>query len=53
MNLDRRRPGLALASSEIAAGYLVSPLATEQRAGVTNWCSKIGYRREHAGAGDK
>ena len=26
--------GLALASSQIANGYLVSPLATEQRAGV-------------------
>ena len=29
-----RDAGLALASSQIANGYLVSPLATEQRAGV-------------------
>ena len=35
------KSGLALASNQIANGYLVSPLATEQRAGVAKLATGV------------
>ena len=39
--LSNTESGLALASSQVANGYLVSPLATEQRAGVAKLATRV------------
>ena len=39
--LSNTESGLALASSQVANGYLVSPLATEQRAGVAKLATGV------------